>query len=77
MNADDEIRATSYAVAIEQALWFAEQAYGPAEIMAAIGMSWGPRAATWEDAVYSLAYVWRQRGRATGLLSPTPFRRAA
>ena len=78
MSPADEIRATSYAVAVEQALYFAENAFRPKDVIDVIGFAWGPRPATWDDAVYVLAYAWRRRPGA-GSENPilASFRRAA
>ena len=54
------VGATSYARAIEQALWAAEAGIGARQVIAACGVSWPDKAPTWEDAVYVLAMSWRR-----------------
>jgi hypothetical protein len=54
------VGATSYARAIEQALWCAEAGIPAREVIAACGVDWPDRAPTWEDAVYVLAMSWRK-----------------
>ncbi len=56
------IRRTSYAHAIEHALWCAGQGMTPRAVIKSVGMGWTAREPSWDDAVYVLAFASRRRG---------------
>jgi hypothetical protein len=61
MTSADQVQTTSYALAVEQALAMAEQGLTPRQVIEAVAVPWVPREATWDDAVYVLAYAWRKK----------------
>lgn len=61
-TAKEQIQASSYGRAVEQALFFAEQGMTPEQAIAAVNLKWSKPKTTWDDAIYALAYAWRRHG---------------
>ena len=59
MSSREDIKNTSYALAIEQVLLMAQNGQTPAQIIKSTNVDWMKPNPTWDDAVYVLAYAYR------------------